>query len=234
MLQTTRDLLNASVVEFKKVPSSANDSTAVTTVGAASIDAHVEAINILVTKLKQITGEVEEVIGQHILAIKAAEPNQWEAVVKTRCGISRSRAYELMAIADGVKTTEQTRRETNARKIKHRQNQAVRSGTDRKDLTAANAEIITLKAGHQRQIDRFQAEIARLSDAQSLRFERNTLRTALNQINALLTETRGLAGHYVQNRNLIVGRINRAQELATSALKATTCKSTNSAVKVAA
>ena len=89
-------------------------SVAVTvpTTGATSVvDAHVAAINSLVAKLKQTTGEVEEEIGAHILAIRAAQPNDWEAIVKARCGISRSRAYELAAIADGIKTTEQTRRE---------------------------------------------------------------------------------------------------------------------------
>jgi len=61
MLQSARDLLNTtSVTEFKKVPSPTNGSTAVTvtTGGAVSIDAHVEAINILIPKLRQITGEL--------------------------------------------------------------------------------------------------------------------------------------------------------------------------------
>jgi len=90
--QTTRNVLNASTAEFK-VPSVTNGSTAVTvtTVDATSVAAHVEAINILIPKLRQITGELKEEIGRHILAIKTAEPNDWEAIVKARCGLSRSR-----------------------------------------------------------------------------------------------------------------------------------------------
>src|SRR6516225_4508346 len=104
--------LKTSTAEFKPPP--ANGSTAVN-----------------VPMRRQKTAEIEKEIDRHILAIKTAEPNNWEAIVKARCGISRSRAYELMAIAEGVKTTEQCRRETNARKIKYRAEQAVRSGTDK-------------------------------------------------------------------------------------------------------
>src|SRR5262245_16735883 len=68
----------------------------------ADVDAHVTAINTLVTRLKEFTDDVEQAIGAHILAIKVAEPNEWEGIVKARCGLSRSRAYELMAIADGT------------------------------------------------------------------------------------------------------------------------------------
>jgi hypothetical protein len=239
MLQRTNDLLNTTSTAEFKVPSATNGSTAVavTTVGAASIDAHVEAINILVAKLKQMSGEVEEEIGRHILAIKAAEPNDWEAIVRARCGISRSRAYELMAIADGVKTTEQTRRETNTRKIKYRANQAVRSGTDKKELATTDTKIIELKVAHkreladaraqldereevhERQIARFENEIARLGDARDLSSERDRLRKALGEIVELLTEIRGLMTHSERNRTAITTKITRAEKIATAALK---------------
>src|SRR5262249_7872643 len=129
---------------------------------------------------------------------KAAEPDNWEAIVQARCGISRSRAYELMAIAEGTKTSQQTRRETNARKIKHRANQAVRSGTDKKaatdaqiielrvvhkrELANARAQITELEEVRERQIARFESEIARLSDARTLGSERDQLRKALGEI----------------------------------------------------
>jgi hypothetical protein len=230
MLQCANDLLNTSTAEFK-VPSSPNDSTA----SATSVDAHVAAINTLVPRLKQITGELEEEIGRHILAIKAAEPNDWETLVKARCGISRSRAYELMAIADGVKTLEQTRRETNARQIKRRQ--TVRDVTDKKELAATDTQVVELKAAHRREladartqldereaaherrVDRFKAEIAQLSDAEALRFERDQLQAALNKIDKLLAEARGLTAHFVHNRSDIIAKINQAQILANSALR---------------
>ena len=239
MLQRTNDLLNTTSTAEFKVPSATNGSTAVavTTVGAASIDAHVEAINILVAKLKQMSGEVEEEIGRHILAIKTAEPDDWEAIVKSRCGLSRSRAYELMAIADGVKTTEQTRRETNTRKIKYRANQAVRSGTDKKELATTDTKIIELKVAHkreladaraqldereevhERQIARFKSEIAQLSDAHDLRSECIRLRNVLGEIDELLTEMRGLMTHSERNRTTITMKMTRAKVIAESALK---------------
>jgi len=183
------------------------------------LDAHIQAINELVSKLKPVTREAEEfqlAIGQHILS---------------------SRAYELMAVADGTKSTEQTRRETNARKLKHRQNCAVRSGTDKKELAAIDTQIAEIRAAHVRQIDRYKRELAQLSDAEALRFERNGLRVALGKIEQLLTEARGLTGHFVHNRSDIVARINRARNLANSALhlgKSAACNPANLSVKHAA
>src|SRR6516165_9256810 len=135
MLQLTNDLLKTSTAEFK-VPSSTNDSTAVTVTAAGATS-----------------------VGRHILAIKVAQPNDWEALVKARCGISRSRAYELMAIAEGVKTTEQTRRETNARQIKRRQKQAVRNVTDKKELATTDTQIIELKTAHRRELAGARAQL---------------------------------------------------------------------------
>src|SRR5262249_26694610 len=135
-----------------------------------SIDAHVEAINELVPRLRQITGELEQQIGQHILAIKAAAPSDWEAIVKDRCGISRSRAFELMHIGDGSKTVEQTRRET-----KLRQDRFLRKlrYNGREKEIAADTQLTQLQAAHSRQIERYKAEIAQLGDAEALRSQRD-------------------------------------------------------------
>jgi hypothetical protein len=189
--------------------------------GNTALDAHVQAINELLAKLKLVTREAEEyqlAIGQHVMAIKAAEPNGWEAIVKARCGLSRSRAYELMAIADGTKSTEQTRRETNARQIKYRQNRPVRYVTDKKEPAAIDTQIAELQAAHARQIDRYKLALARLSDAEALSHDRAVLRGVLDQIERLLTEVRGLTGHFMHNRGGIVAKINRAHALASSAL----------------
>jgi hypothetical protein len=216
--------LKTSTAEFKQVPSSANGNGIAA--ATADLDTHIQSINILVPALKQVEREfvrdreqLQIAIGGHILAIKAAAPNDWEMIVKAKCGLSRSRAYELMAIADGTKSTEQTRRETNARKIKHRENQAVRSRTDKKEQAAATTQMAELQAAHARQIDRFKAEIAQLSDAEALRSERDQLRAALSKIDKLLAEARGLTGHFVHNRSDIIAKINRAQILANSALQ---------------
>jgi hypothetical protein len=205
---------------------STNDND-IAAAAVAYFDWHIQSINILVPALKKAKHnyvrdreQLLVAIGEHILAIKAAAPNDWEMMVKAKCGLSRSRSYELMAIADGTKSTEQTRRATNARKIKHRENnQVVRSGTDKKEQAAATTQMAELQAAHARQIDRFKAEIAQLSDAEALRFERDQLRAALSKIDKLLAEARGLTEHFVYNRSDIIAKINRAQILANSALR---------------
>jgi len=137
----------------------------------------------------------------------------------------------LMAIGNGTKTTEQTRRESNARKIEYR---AVRSGTDEKELAATDAEIGELKAAYQReladarakivelvkarerQVVRYENKFAELSDAHNLGSEREQLRNALGEIVELLTEMRGLMTHPVQHRSKIISKITEAEEIATS------------------
>jgi hypothetical protein len=212
--------------------------------GTASVDAHIESINILLPKLKQITADLEAEIGGHILAIKAAVPNEWETVVKVRCGISRSRAFELMRIADGTKTAEQTRRETNARKIKYRANQAVRSGTDteitelkaahRRELADARTRIAEAEKARERQAVRFEHKLIELSDARGLDSERDQLRKALGGVVELLAEMRGLLTHAERNRAAIARKITRAETIATSALKPAKAAVVNLSAKQAA
>jgi len=226
MLPNADHLKTGSSTVVKKVLSPTNGSTT----GAASVDTHVAAINILIPKLRQITGELEQEIGTHILAIKAAEPNNWEAIVRAKCGISRSRAYELMGIADGTKTTEQTRHETNARQIRRRQKQAVvRDVTDaqivelkaahRRELTDARAKLAELEKARERQIVRYENKFAELSDARKFDSERTQLRKALDEIAELLAEMRGLMTHAERNRTAIATKIACAETIATAALK---------------
>jgi len=228
MLHRTNALLNGSTAKFK-VPST------------TSVAAHVDAINILVTELKAIdtkfkedTAEIEEAIGQHIKAIKIAEADNWESVVKAKCGLSRSRAYELMAIADGTKTVEQVRYETNVRKIRHRQIKSSVPGTDkaatdaevielkavhRRELTDARARLDEREAVHERQLTRCKNEIAQLSDARNLGSERDQLRRALDEIVELLAEMRGLMTHSKRNQTTVITKITRAEKIATAVLR---------------
>ena len=79
---------------------------------APPIQDHVRAINALSAKLKRAeekAGQYKISIGQHIKAIKEVSPDDWENIVMSECNLGRSRAYELMAIADGTKTVEQIR-----------------------------------------------------------------------------------------------------------------------------
>jgi len=61
--------------------------------------------------------------GQHLKTLKATHGGswaEWEELLKTKVGIGKSRASELMRIADGTKTVEQVRAESAERKAKER------------------------------------------------------------------------------------------------------------------
>jgi hypothetical protein len=112
---------------------------------STTVNNHVEAINALSAKIAKAESKIDQYqrsIGQHIAAIKKARPDDWVTVVKTECNLSRTRAYELMAIADNTKTSEQICASADQRKLKHRGN-SVRSGTDSSralTVMAASAE----------------------------------------------------------------------------------------------
>src|SRR5262249_48555803 len=57
--------------------------------------------------------------GIHIKEIKQ-QSEDWETIVREQCGLGRSRAYELMAIADGRTTLEKVRASTNERQKVHK------------------------------------------------------------------------------------------------------------------
>jgi hypothetical protein len=226
MLQRLKAQLNDSTAEFKASGSVDNETGGATTV-PVTVDGHIEAINNVIAKLKRITGEAEQEIGWRILAIKTAEPNEWEAIVRTRCKISRTRAFELMRIADKTKTVEESRHQNNVRQVRFRWNHAVRYITDdqlrathRRELADARAQRDELEEGHARQLIRFENEIARLGDARDLSSERDRLRKALGEIAELLAEMRGLMTQAVRNRVTITKKITRAEKIATSAVKA--------------
>jgi hypothetical protein len=103
-------------------------------------------ISAFLTKIEHATKKIDQYersIGKHIATIKKARPDDWEEIVKAECRLGRSRAYELMAIADGTKTAKQVRDQTNARKIKHRAKPSV-PGTDN-ELEAAQAHAPELE-----------------------------------------------------------------------------------------
>src|SRR5262249_27220023 len=57
--------------------------------------------------------------GIHIKEIKD-QSDDWETIIRQECDIGRSRAYELMAIADGKTTLKKVRAAANERKKVHR------------------------------------------------------------------------------------------------------------------
>ena len=217
------------MLDIVKSSPSCNENGAVVTVPAAGdatgVDAHVAAINSLIPQLKHVTREAEEfqvAIGEHIKAIRTVAPSDWETIVKTKCGISRSRAYELMRIADGTTTTEQVRAADAAkhRRLRAARREAIRDvPDDKKELAAARARLDEVEEQHVRQVIRLEAEIARLHDAHHLSSERARLHGALDKIVELLGEIRGLITHPANNRSSIVLKLNVAEGIAKSALR---------------
>jgi len=105
-----------------------------------SVGEHCRRINALADKLANAERKVEEYqrsIGQHIASIKAVRPNDWEKIVKVNCKLGRSRAYELLAIADGTKTVKQTRAEKAGSVRRLRARRPLRSG----QTTTAPVEV---------------------------------------------------------------------------------------------
>jgi hypothetical protein len=64
--------------------------------------------------------------GRHLATLRAGRTKtEWEKIVHERCSLRKTRAYELMKLADGTRTVEQTRalrdqRDKKARKNKRR------------------------------------------------------------------------------------------------------------------
>jgi hypothetical protein len=67
--------------------------------------------------------------GLHIKEIKQKYSEHWEIIVRDRCGLGRSRAYELMAIADGRTTLERVRAGATERQKIRRAKSSVTSRT---------------------------------------------------------------------------------------------------------
>src|SRR5262245_54954462 len=75
----------------------------------------VRAIKTLVAKADKAREKAEQfyiAAGLHLKTLKAQNPKTWEKVAKERCGLGRSRVYELIAIADGRKTVDEIRADT--------------------------------------------------------------------------------------------------------------------------
>jgi hypothetical protein len=69
--------------------------------------------------------------GQYLKQLKDGHSGsweEWEELLKTKVGIGKSRASELMQIADGRKTVKGVRSETNQRKMQHRESSPLRNG----------------------------------------------------------------------------------------------------------
>jgi hypothetical protein len=91
--------------------------------------------------------------GQHLKALKAEHDKrngtwtEWEILLKEKVGIRKTRASELMAIADGRKDVEQVRADANKRKIEHRKKVSpFRNGESAPEPEAAGDEAMKIEA----------------------------------------------------------------------------------------
>src|SRR5262249_50182255 len=78
--------------------------------------------------------------GLHLKTLKADHTGNWtnwEKLLKTKIGIGKTRASELMQIADGRKTVEEVRAVTSKRTRKSRKRSPLRSGEERPPITVA-------------------------------------------------------------------------------------------------
>ena len=111
------------------------------------IDQRIKEIQELVKKGDKAKDKAEQyytAAGIHLKTLKKKAPNQaaWEQLIKSRCGLSTSRAYELIQIADGRKTVAELRLGTAARMRKHRSRPS-RDGQNK----AAERAATTAKVG---------------------------------------------------------------------------------------
>jgi len=89
----------------------------------AAVSALARRVKVLIEKGDRAAEKAEQfykAAGIHIRQIKEQSLDDWETVVREQCNIGRSRAYELMAIADGKTTLEKVRAGSNERKRVHR------------------------------------------------------------------------------------------------------------------
>ena len=89
----------------------------------AAVLALARRVKVLIEKGDRAAEKAEQfykAAGIHIRQIKEQSLDNWETVVREQCNIGRSRAYELMAIADGKTTLEKVRAGSNERKKVHR------------------------------------------------------------------------------------------------------------------
>src|SRR5262245_57148740 len=103
----------------------------------------IDAIKACIAKGDKASEKAEQfyiAAGQHLRTLKAAHVEdggswaEWEELLKERVGIGKSRASELMQIADGRKTADDVRAITAKRTRKSRKRSPLRSGETHKPV----------------------------------------------------------------------------------------------------
>jgi hypothetical protein len=151
----------------------------------------VKAIKEHISKGDQHKGKSEQhyiSAGQHLKTLKALHDgnwSEWEELLKEKCGIGKSRASELMRIADGTKTVEEVRSDTAQRMVRHRQTSPSRDGENRREaLEEAQLDNVAQPGpeADDAETARDRAEVRRLyAAAQAAEAERKAAAADLNE-----------------------------------------------------
>jgi hypothetical protein len=196
-----------------------------------NVQSHLDAINKVIRDIKVDQSKRKDlqraianywvVVGQHIRAIKLAEPNQWEALIKAHCGLSRSRAFELLGLADGTRTIEQIRNQANVRQTRRRQSVSHGLAAALREVKELQARLADIEAKHEREIAAYRAELAGLKNENTLKANYAKIRATLENNDKLMGEARAFTSHYAHHQEDIVSRIHRAKDASAETLKAT-------------
>lgn len=102
-----------------------------------------KTITTLIAKGDAATEKAEQfyiAAGRHLAELKERKPDDrtWDEYVKEKCGIGKSRAYELIAIADGRTSIAEVRAEKAESVRRVRENRPLRSGHDLVSVATGN------------------------------------------------------------------------------------------------
>jgi hypothetical protein len=122
--------------------------------GVQEFDSLTHSIRTLVAKGVKATAKAEQYFiaaGQQLKTLKGMHTGswqEWELTLKEKCGIGKSRASELMQIADGRKTVAEVASNTTQRSIKHRGKVSpLRNGEDDDRPESLPAEFSITRGG---------------------------------------------------------------------------------------
>jgi len=161
--------------------------------------------------------------GQHLKTLKIRHDDaggkwaDWETFLKEKIGIGKSRASELMQIADGRKTVEQVQADGASRVAKHEAKKIspLANGETapakpippqvRREMEAKDAHIDELESAHENDKDlaeRLRAAESKIigleSEIEDLRAERDQLRAQVAELETAITTSGAEQGEAVQ------------------------------------
>jgi hypothetical protein len=139
------------------------DETAATSAAVLTLARRVKALIEKGDRAAEKAEQFYKAAGIHIKEIKE-QSEDWETIVRERCGLGRSRAYELMAIADGKTTLEKLRERSNtSSRVSHAKKSAEQrtaapavaraTGSDEIDVVQRREQMAELDQSGEKTVD---------------------------------------------------------------------------------